>query len=206
MAKYTSKMIDDNIKTFTTNRDALRQLAHDTAMMILYHAAPKTVMEGETSGSGDTTRALKLIKAMPKSWAEQMNTWFKAFSPIRVVHQRDVHGLCVKYKALDKSEKDAHWKLSEAMETPFWELSEEPDVILIALDKVSGWHTAQAKAWQKKLDENKIDPLAIPATKALIAALKSMQLVIVPEAPANADEAPETPTPALPAPLAAAAA
>lgn len=204
MAKYTSKMIDDNIKTFTTNRDTLRQLAHDTAMMILYHAAPKTVIEGETSGSGDTTRALKLIKAMPKSWAEQMNQWFNTFSPIRVVHQRDAHGLCTKYKALDKSEKDQHWKLSEAMETPFWELTEEKDVVLIDNAKVTGWHAAQAKAWQKKLDDGKIDPKAIASTKALIAALNAIKLVIVEEAPANDATAPVE-QPALPAPLAAVA-
>lgn len=187
MAKYTSKMIDENIKTFTTNRDTLRQLAHDTAMMILYHAAPKTVIEGETSGSGDTTRALKLIKAMPKSWAEQMNIWFKTFSPIRVVHQRDVHGLCVKYKALDKAEKDQHWKLTDAAQTPFWDLSEEKDVVLVASDKVNGFAAAQAKAWQKKLDENKIEPDAIPATIALIKALKELKIVIPVEAPANND-------------------
>lgn len=212
MAKVTSKQIDQNIALFTTNRDLLRQLAHDTAMMILHHAAPKTVND-DCSGSGDTTRALKLIKAMPKSWAEQMNVWFNTFSPIRVVHQRDTHGLCVKYKALVKDgmtpeekkagllAKDAHWKLAEAIETPFWLLSKEKDVVSMDIAKITGWNMAQAKAWEKRLKDDedavkenpnavrKIAVEAIPATLALIAALKSMSIKVAVEEPANGDEA-----------------
>ena len=43
MSKMTRKQIVAQIAKFTTSRDALRQHAHDIAMMIFRHAAPSDI-------------------------------------------------------------------------------------------------------------------------------------------------------------------
>lgn len=175
MAK-TSKEIRSEIKAFTTDRDALKSKAHSILMDILYHAAPKAVHQ-DAGGSGDATLALAMLKELPKSWAEQARQWLEEFSPIRAFPSRDVCGLADKYKALTtKEEKYTHWKLEEAAETPFYDFAREPDVVLIGTDKVIGWNVAQAKAWQKKIDENKLKEEAIEPTRRLIEALLSFNL------------------------------
>ena len=75
----SNKIIDRKIATFITNRDKLKNLGHEIAMMIFDHA----------NEHGDCTRAIKLAKALPNSWQPQMEAWFKAFSPIRVVIKND---------------------------------------------------------------------------------------------------------------------
>jgi len=123
--RITLAQIDGEIATFTTNRKALAALGHNIGMMILRHAAPVEVND-DCQGSGDCTRALKLVKAMPKSWAAGMELWLKAFSPIRVVAKNDKCEFDPAYKKLSKEEKLTWWKLAEAAETTFLEM--EPDV------------------------------------------------------------------------------
>jgi hypothetical protein len=126
MATVTLAKIDAQIASFTTNRNKLRELGHEIGMMILRHAAPKEVSD-DCSGSGDCTRALKLMREMPKSWAAQMDNWFRQFSPIRVVVKNDKCEFDPAYKKLSKDDKLKAWRLEDAAQTPFYEL-DEPEV------------------------------------------------------------------------------
>lgn len=69
---------------------------------------------------------------MPKSWAEQLVQWFKAFTPIRIVVANDKCEFDPKYKKLSPEEKKAQmndwWKLEDANTTTIFELTQEPDV------------------------------------------------------------------------------
>lgn len=127
MTAITLKKIDSEILSFTTNRNKLRDQAQVIAMMIFYHAAPKEV-SSDCMGSGDCTRAIKLAKAMPKSWAAMLVSWFRANTPIRIVLANEKCEYDPKYKKLEKEERLSWWKLEEANETPWFEFETEPDV------------------------------------------------------------------------------
>ena len=154
--RITLKQIDTEIVTFTTSRKALETHGHNIAMMIIRHAAPAEVND-DCNGSGDCTRALKLVKAMPKSWAAGLEAWFKAFTPIRVVAKNDKCEFDPAYKKLSKEEKVKWWNLEEAAQTSFIDL--EPDVApakpldLTALLKLL---ERQADSLDKKAEDGKI--------------------------------------------------
>lgn len=151
----TLKQIDDKINTFTTNRDQLKQLGHEIAMLIFRHAAPASLPECD--GTADVTRALKLAKQMPKSWQPQLVEWFKLYSPVRIVVKNDKVGLDADYKALPKAEKPKAWKLDEANENPFYEL-EEPDANpkTLSIDELIAMFTRIPKLIETKKKEGLI--------------------------------------------------
>lgn len=159
----TLKQIDEQIATFTTNRKALAALGHTIGMMILRHAAPAEV-NADCVGSGDCTRALKLVKAMPKSWAAGMELWFKAFSPIRVVAKNDKCEFAPAYKKLSKDDKLAWWKLAEAAETTFLEM--EPDVkpdVPLTVEQLLKMLEQRANRIAKDVEEGKVAEADAPA-------------------------------------------
>lgn len=55
------KIIDRKIGTFIMNRDKLKTLGHEIALMIFDHA----------QAHGDCTRAIRLAAALPNSWQPQ---------------------------------------------------------------------------------------------------------------------------------------
>jgi len=120
----TLKTIDKAIATFTTNRDKLRDSAHDILMMIVNHAAPKEAGP-DAEGSGNCTRALKLMEQMPASWAEQADAWLRAFTPIRVVVVNQKCEFDPAYKKLNPAQKPEQWNIEEAAQKPFWEFQPE---------------------------------------------------------------------------------
>lgn len=159
----TLKQIDEQIATFTTNRKALAALGHNIGMMILRHAAPAEVND-DCQGSGDCTRALKLVKAMPKSWAAGMELWFKTYSPIRVVGKNDKCEFDPKYKKLSKEEKLTWWKLAEAAETTFLEM--EPEVAttkVLTVEALLKLLEQQASRITKNVEEGKVAEADAPA-------------------------------------------
>lgn len=174
--KITLAQIDGQIATFTTNRKALAALGHDIGMMILRHAAPAEVND-DCQGSGDCTRALKIVKNMPKSWAAGMELWFKAFSPIRVIGKNDKCEFDPAYKKLTKEEKLTWWKLTEAAETTFLEM--EPDVAeakMLTVEALLKLLEQQASRISKNVEEGKVAeadaPAALLMSKDLIALSK----------------------------------
>lgn len=124
----TSKQIRAKIATFSTNRAKLQVLGHEIAMMIVNHAAP--IGAGPNAcGTNDCSLAIKLAKEMPKSWQAQLELWFKTFTPIRVIVKNDKCEYDPAYKKLTTAdERLTAWRIGDAQATPFYELSEEPDV------------------------------------------------------------------------------
>jgi len=176
----TLKKIDDKIATFSTNRAKLQQLGHEIGMMIFYHAAPKQVSD-DCSGTGDCTRALKLAKQMPKSWQTQLENWFKAYTPIRLVTKNDKCEYAPEYKnEKDVDAKLAFWMLAEANETPFYELDEPESVTqVLTLEQILAMLPALAKRIDSKIDKKEIVADALAQAAKVSAALKAMTFATV---------------------------
>ena len=185
--KITLAMIDEKIGTFTTNRKALQSLGHEILMLIFRHAAPKEVSE-DCMGSGDCTRAIKLIKQMPKSWQVQAVNWFKAFTPVRVVVKNDKCEFDPAYKRLTKEEKLTWWKLEEANITPFYE-SDEPDPKDNTLDfeALLKMVEGMAKRIEKRVEAGEVKEEDILTAKDVAARLKGFKVKRVKPKPANTD-------------------
>lgn len=188
----TLKQIDDEINVFTINKNKLRDHAHTVAMLIFMHAAPKEVGP-DCVGSGDCTRALKLVKAMPKSWAEQMVVWFKEFTPVRIVAKNDKCEYDPKYKKLSAEEKLTWWKLAEANMTPYHELSEEPDVAKpLDWDAILKMVEGLGKRINKAIEENRVPEHDIESAKAVAEKVTGLKLTRIrktdPKPAANANK------------------
>jgi len=183
MTKLSNAKLLASIKTFTTNRDKLRDEAHVIAMMIFHHAAPKEVSD-DCQGTGDVTTALQLVKAMPKSWAEQMVVWFRANTPVRIVAKNDKCEYDPKYKKLSAEEKLKWWKIEEANTVPFFSIIEEPDVQPKGADNYWRLIEGFSKRVEKDLEEGKIKPEDIDYVKAMAVVVSALRK---PERPAPAN-------------------
>lgn len=154
----TNKQIDRKIASFITNRDKLKNLGHEIAMMIFDHA----------NEHGDCTRALKLAKALPNSWQPQMEAWFKAFSPIRVVIKNDKCEFDPAFKKATSENKAGFWDRDTALVTPFFDLIEEPKV-----DKVLDFAALVAlvqrlgKQIEKKIEQGKVVDEDVESAKSI---------------------------------------
>lgn len=154
----SNKIIDRKIASFITSRDKLKNLGHDIAMLIFDHA-----ME-----HGDCTRAIKLAVALPNSWQPQMEAWFKAFSPIRVVIKNDKCEFDPAFKKATSENKAGFWDRESALATPFFDLMEEPKV-----DKVLDFAALVAlvqrvgKQIEKKVEEGKVAPEDVESAKSI---------------------------------------
>ena len=147
------KKIDANLVRITTNGDKLNVLIHQTAMMIMKHATK----------SGDCTRALSLVKAMPASMRRTtLIAWFTKYSPIRVVFQNDAVGM------LSKGDKGyTPFALEKAEANPFYQIAEnnaEPG--LLDFDKFIKMVQNMAKREAAKADEGKVKPEDVASIKA----------------------------------------
>lgn len=173
----TLKSIDKRIAKFTTNRNALRLDAHEIGLLILRHAAPAEAGADCGGGKGDCTRALKLCEAMPKSWAEQMVAWFKAYSPIRVVVKNGKCEFSKEYKALAPEQKLEIWNIEGATETPFWEASDEPDA-KPALDFAALCKLVEGlgKRIAKKVEDGEVKPEDMESAKAIAKQVSGLKL------------------------------
>lgn len=186
----TLKKIDSKIATFSTNRAKLQTLGHEIAMLVFMHAAPKAVSD-DCSGTGDCTRALKLAKQMPKSWQTQLENWFKAYSPIRLVTKNDKCEYDPKYKSeADADVKLAFWKLTEANETPFFELDEpESASEPMTLEQILAMIPALAKRIESKADKGEIVADALPQARTIAKALSGLNFAALNAKSKEADNA-----------------
>lgn len=174
--KAALKAIDAKIATFRVNRDKLKKLGHEIAVLIMSHA----------NTHGDCTRALKLAGEFPKSWQPQIAAWFKAFSPIRVVV---VNGKCEydpAYKKLSPKDKLDWWKLDEAEATPFWEVLKEPEAAKVmdfeALMKLVKHLGSKI---EKQINEGNVKPEDTESAKALVIQLEGLKVERVKVNPAS---------------------
>lgn len=179
----STKIIDRKIATFTTNVGKLKNLGHEIAMMIFDHAQKHS----------DCTRAIKLATAMPNSWQPQIEAWFKAFSPIRVVIKNGKCELSPEYKKAAVANRDEFWDREAAMATPFFDIMEEPKV-----DKVYDFAelvkmvTRLATQIETKVKDGKVPAEDIESAKAIANQISGLKLARVkplptPEEPANVD-------------------
>lgn len=164
------KKIDANLARITTNGDKLNVLIHATAMLILKHATK----------SGDCTRALSLVKAMPASMRRTtLISWFTKYSPIRIVFQNDAVGM------LKKGDKGyTAFNLDKADENPFYKIAEnnaEPG--LLDFDKFIKMIQNMAKREAAKADEGKVKPEDVASIKAACDVLAGLKFTRV--EPAN---------------------
>ena len=153
-----NKIIDRKIASFITRRDKLKNLGHEIAMMIFDHA----------NEHGDCTRAIKLAAALPNSWQPQMEAWFKAFSPIRVVLKNNKCEFDPAYKKATADNKPGFWDRENALATPFFDLMEEPKMDKIydfaALVKMVERLAGQIK---KKVEEGKVPAEDVESAKLI---------------------------------------
>lgn len=172
------KKIDSNLVRITTSGDKLNALIHATAMMIMVHATK----------SGDCTRALALVNAMPASMRRTtLVQWFTKYSPIRVVFQNDAVGM------LSKDDKGyTAFNLAKADSNPFFKIAESnPEPSLLDFDKLVKMIVGIGARIEKNIEEGKVKPDDIASAKAMaerVAALK-FQRVVVPAAEVSAKRA-----------------
>ena len=172
----TTKAIDKKIATFTTNVGKLKSLGHEIALLIFDHAHEHN----------DCTRAIKLCAAMPNSWQPQIEAWFKAFSPIRVILKNGKCELDGAYKKATAENKAAFWDRAAAVATPFYEVLEEPKV-----DKTYDFAALVemvkrlSKQIDKKLEEGKVAPEDTESAKAISRQIAALSFSRVHIEPAN---------------------
>ncbi len=161
----TIKQIKAKIATFTTNLGKLKASAHEIGMMIFDHAQEH----------GDASMALHLVAALPNSWQPQMEAWFKAFSPIRVILKNKKSELSAEYKKAAKANQPEFWDREAALGTPFYELLDEPVVgkvydfaALVAL--VAGL----SKSIAKKIEDGKVPEEDIASAKTIAATIEGL--------------------------------
>lgn len=194
--KITLKQIDERLGEVRRLGTEFNLYIHETALLIFRHAAPKEVNE-DCQGSGDCTRAVRLVRAMPASMRRTMLIqWFHDFTPIRI--KLSDHGdkceFDPKYKKLSKEDKLSWWKAEEAAESPFHVLAEEtPETKAFDFSAILKMVESLAKRIEKKLEKGEVPPEDVESAKAAASAIHGLHLVRVkkPEAPAN-DEAAET--------------
>jgi hypothetical protein len=188
----TLKQIDTRIGDVRRLGVEFNQFIHETGLMIIRHAAPKAVSE-DCQGSGDCTRAVKLVRAMPASMRRTMLiAWFQAYTPIRIKlsDNGDKCEFDPKYKKLSSEEKVKQWDIETAAETSFADMSEQvPEeksydfaALLKMVERLGGQIT-------KKIEEGKVPEADIEAAKALARAVSSVKVERVAPTASNNDEA-----------------
>jgi hypothetical protein len=208
MAEITNAMIDAKLVIFTTDRNKLRDLGQEIALMVLNHAAPEDAGPN-AQGTGDCTRAAKLASEMPKSWATQLTSFFIAVSPIRINGSKVAYDdaykalkitpdMSAEDKAAVREERLKWWRLEEAAIHPFYEF-DEPDskVKILDLAGIMKWLEAQASSLEKKADDGKVAASEIETAKAVAARLRAIKVMHVEAANTNVndvnDKAPDAP-------------
>jgi len=178
----TLKQIDGAIAKFATSAAALNVQCHEVAMMIFRHAAPKEVGE-DCEGTGDCTRAVKLVRAMPASFRRTMMIdWFSKNSPIRI-KLSDNGDKCQydpKYSKMTAEEKLACWNLENANTEPFYELAEKtPEEKPFDLAAMLKFVESLGKRVEKQIEKGAVPAADIATAWALQAKLAALKVVPV---------------------------
>jgi len=187
MPEITNAMIDAKIMVFTTDRDKLRDLGQEVAMMIVNHAAPEDAGPN-AQGTGDCTRAIKLSQAMPKSWAAQLTSWLIAFTPIRIMGTKVAYDdeykklkitpeMSAEDKAGVREERLKWWKLEEAALQAFYTFDEpSPVAKVLDLAGIIKWLEQQANSLEKKAADGKVSEAEIETAKAVADQLRAIKV------------------------------
>lgn len=155
--RITLKAIDARIAKVAKLGSEYNVFIHDTACMILAHAAG--------AGAGDVSRVTTLLAAMPNSMRKTaMRRWLTLYSPVALDGGKDGKPFSARlseaYKAIkDDAKKAAAWKLADAAANPFYTIAdavpEEKEYSLAALVKM-------IQGYGKRIDA-KIEKGEVPA-------------------------------------------
>lgn len=203
MTKISNKSIKRKLSRFTTNRDKLRNLAHEIACDVMRHAAPENAA-ADCNGTGDVTLMLELAKLMPTSWQVQLNAWLKMHSPIRVVVRKNSAncGFDPEYKKIPsdtpegRAERLTWWKVDAAIAKPFFECVAEPTVEEMAgFDNLDRQFASLIKRYETKLAENQIKPDDKARVLWALGQLKAVNIKTMPQATAKEENVTKLPAP-----------
>lgn len=173
------KTIDKRVARVSVLGRELNTFIHETGMMIVYHAAP-TGASPDAKDSGDCTRALSLVRAMPASMRRTMMIeWFQKFTPIRIKlsDNGDKCEFDAKYKKEAPADKLAWWKVSEAAELPFYDIAENtPEGKTYSLAELLKMVERLSKQIEKKVEEGKVPEEDRDNAMALARAVSGVKL------------------------------
>lgn len=196
MTKVTLKSIDKAIGTLATNITKARNQAHEIGMMIVYHAAPKSLSD-DCNGSGDCTRMLKLLEVLPTSWQAQYQEWLKAFTPIRVNVKAGNVGFDPAYKKLEtQDEKDAVWDLESAASTPFFDFVKEPEAKYYSFEDFIKMVSRIPATIEKRIKNGEVLDKDLPSVERVMQTLSTIRFERVKSAEnddASGEETEESP-------------
>ena len=121
-----AKKLGTAITSIRTRGAKLDNDIHTTACSCLFHAAPKEV---GGLGHGDVTLMTKLVDAMPKSGRRK--------ALIHWVNEHSMMGYIEKEQRFKMTKaKSKSWKLDKAIETPFWEFTQEKAPTELTIDRL----------------------------------------------------------------------
>ena len=175
----TLKQIDSAIAKFATSAAALNEQCHTVAMMIFRHAAPKAVGP-DCEGTGDCTRAVKLVRAMPASFRRTMMVeWFAKNTPIRI-KLGDSGDKCQydpKYARLTADDKLAYWNLERANSERFCELADKtPEVKIFNFAAMMKFVEGIGKRIEKEVEKGTIPADDMETAMALQVKLQALKV------------------------------
>lgn len=178
----TLKKIDAAIAKFATTAAAVNVMAHNVAMMIFRHAAPEAVGP-DCQGTGDCTRAVRLVRAMPASFRRTMMVqWFKDNTPIRI-KLSDSGDKCEydpAYKKLSADEKLKAWNLENANTIPFFEIAEQtPEEKPFDFAAMLKFVEGMSKRVEKQIEKGTVPDADLPTAKALVEKLAKVRVTRV---------------------------
>lgn len=171
-AKTACKLIDKNRASIRGNADKLNVLIHETAMMIIRHAAPK---DAGGNGFGDCSRAQMLLFDLPASFRRTMlRDWFHTFTPI-VVKDKAPEWNAKMHKP--DSKLFVEWDINGADAMPFYKMAEQvPEEKSYDLEALLKMVERLSSQIEKKVDEGKVKPEDVETAKALARAVKGLKV------------------------------
>lgn len=177
MAKSFNVIIRDRCAKITTDMNKINDFIHETAMMIVRHAAPEKAGAG-CSGTGDCTHALMLVKALPASMRRTMLIdWFGKYTPITVkLGDSESVGFNAKYHALKTPEaKLSAWDVPGANAEPFYLLAERtPEEKVYDFKALVEMVTRLGKQIEKKIEQGKVPEADVESAKGIARAVSSL--------------------------------
>lgn len=184
------KKIDSNIAVVKKMGVEYNDLIHDTAVMILEHAAEH----------GDCSRSQTLVMALPASMRRTMLiAWFTEFSPIVVKNNDDWAARMHKPETVTGKTNPLYkpFNIEAAKELPFWKMAQqnrERDFKPLEFADIVKMVEDLANKIERQLEEGKVTDDDVPSAIAIVDTLEGLHFTrIKKEAEeASANDAGET--------------
>lgn len=166
----TGKGIDAGIAWVRATGKKFDGYVHLIACAIISHAKE----------TGDCSRALKLVEAMPKSGRRSaLIRWFTAFSPITVTFHPDVKKRRVGLRKVGMKNFN-EFNIDGARENPYYEWDKSEENALAALLGLGDFNEnviRLADRMEKSITDGKVKPEDTDAMVAKVAALRQVATV-----------------------------